>query len=529
MAESAEAVPQPLAAAAVVELHPVDAHDIKAYLREATSEHHVHKWVPVFDHMDRQPDGPLARALSTPLMTALASTAYSQTTADPAALLTPAFTSRAKVEEHLIDQLIPTVYTSHPRLGGQRTRWSADQAAKWLRFLARHLHRQNTRNLAWWDLARTPRIPGRLLVGIGTGLAAGLTAGLVVWVWSHFAEPVDGLWLLGYDPPALVPDWIWYRLEGGFTYSFVFGLGSGLVGLGSALGGLAVGLWGAPRPAAAKIRFAGSPIGALGGLVAALGFGLMVGVGTELWFQLELQSAYEPTGSADPGFTKTHGPLAWFIEGPGAGLESGLMAALVGAIVFGLGGLLGRGSIRRAMGGVLVGLGLGISGGIVLGFLRVTVSIDDWPWAGLQSGVGGGLVLGLILGFARLLSHPTDTARAANPASVLRSDRARALSIALLISVGGLLVVGIGLGSGLSGLGAGCGLLFAIVSGLVVGLHSAFGGLVIVRVWFALRGQLPWRVMRFLDDAYRRGVLRQVGAVYQFRHARLQDRLASRP
>jgi hypothetical protein len=34
--------------------------------------------------------------------------------------------------------------------------------------------------------------------------------------------------------------------------------------------------------------------------------------------------------------------------------------------------------------------------------------------------------------------------------------------------------------------------------------------------------------MRFLADAHRRAVLRQVGAVYQFRHARLQDNLARR-
>jgi hypothetical protein len=33
--------------------------------------------------------------------------------------------------------------------------------------------------------------------------------------------------------------------------------------------------------------------------------------------------------------------------------------------------------------------------------------------------------------------------------------------------------------------------------------------------------------MTFLDDAYRRGVLRQGGAAYQFRHARLQDHLAA--
>jgi hypothetical protein len=34
--------------------------------------------------------------------------------------------------------------------------------------------------------------------------------------------------------------------------------------------------------------------------------------------------------------------------------------------------------------------------------------------------------------------------------------------------------------------------------------------------------------MDFLSDAHRRGVLRQVGAVYQFRHIELQHRLAAR-
>jgi hypothetical protein len=34
--------------------------------------------------------------------------------------------------------------------------------------------------------------------------------------------------------------------------------------------------------------------------------------------------------------------------------------------------------------------------------------------------------------------------------------------------------------------------------------------------------------MRFLADTHRRAVLRQAGAAYQFRHARLQDNLANR-
>jgi NACHT domain len=44
------------------------------------------------------------------------------------------------------------------------------------------------------------------------------------------------------------------------------------------------------------------------------------------------------------------------------------------------------------------------------------------------------------------------------------------------------------------------------------------------RIWLAIQGQAPWRTMDFLADANRRGVLRQVGAAYQFRHARLLER-----
>jgi hypothetical protein len=42
----------------------------------------------------------------------------------------------------------------------------------------------------------------------------------------------------------------------------------------------------------------------------------------------------------------------------------------------------------------------------------------------------------------------------------------------------------------------------------------------------ALIGWLPWRLFAFLEDAHRRGVLRQAGTVWQFRHALLQDHLA---
>ena len=48
------------------------------------------------------------------------------------------------------------------------------------------------------------------------------------------------------------------------------------------------------------------------------------------------------------------------------------------------------------------------------------------------------------------------------------------------------------------------------------------------RIWLARRGLLPWRLMAFLAAARDCGVLRQNGAVYQFRHIELQHRLAAR-
>jgi hypothetical protein len=69
--------------------------------------------------------------------------------------------------------------------------------------------------------------------------------------------------------------------------------------------------------------------------------------------------------------------------------------------------------------------------------------------------------------------------------------------------------VALGLGTGMAGL-----------------ISRAWGSFCLARSWLALRGRLPWRLMRFLDDAHRRGVLRQSGAVYQFRHATLRDHLA---
>jgi hypothetical protein len=95
-----------------------------------------------------------------------------------------------------------------------------------------------------------------------------------------------------------------------------------------------------------------------------------------------------------------------------------------------------------------------------------------------------------------------------------------------------------GLGGGLASAVLSGRLALTLVGGLLCGLalglwyantETAWGRFVLVRCWLALRRRLPWRLMSFLTDAHKqRGVLRQAGAVYQFRHVDLQRRLATR-
>lgn len=59
-------------------------------------------------------------------------------------------------------------------------------------------------------------------------------------------------------------------------------------------------------------------------------------------------------------------------------------------------------------------------------------------------------------------------------------------------------------------------------------LPRAWPRFVLLRLVLAARGRLPWHFLRFLADARRRQLLRQSAGTYQFRHIRLQERLASR-
>jgi hypothetical protein len=68
----------------------------------------------------------------------------------------------------------------------------------------------------------------------------------------------------------------------------------------------------------------------------------------------------------------------------------------------------------------------------------------------------------------------------------------------------------------------------AVVGGLVFGLvGGSAASLRLTEVVLAFRRRGRVRFMRVCEEALDRQVLRQAGAVYQFRHAELQDHLAA--
>ncbi len=147
--------------------------------------------------------------------------------------------------------------------------------------------------------------------------------------------------------------------------------------------------------------------------------------------------------------------------------------------------------------------------------------------AGLAAGLGSVLALGLIF---QLSGVPGDLARVTSPRAVLAQDRQVALLLWLL---SGLMAgLAFGLATGLA-VGLAAGLFIGLAAGLAIGfvisrLQTTWLSFMLNSGRLALRGRLPWSLMDFLADAHQRGVLRQAGAVYQFRHIELQHRLANR-
>jgi len=460
-----------------VRLSDLTPDDVRSYLplttRKTRSGTTATKWDPVLDRAYYSPDfSALAAMLSTPLMVALARAIFSDTEADPADLLKCA--SAAELEDHLLEGFVPAVYS---RFRHDNLPCSAENAQRYLGFLASHLQRLGTYDLAWWELVTAvPRIVIGLVSGLVITLAVWLGAGIliVLGTWTDDARTawltastvaavacgvaggiVIGLGLrLRYPSPAKIQLRAATRLSR-FGQDFAFEWRSGRVMLWFLM-------W--------------SFVGAIFGFAA-----------TRIWRQLnKIRCAARGPDSVRPG----HGTCHRLDE---------VRSCLISAIL-------------DSKNGIVVGLA-----------------------AGFFTGFGINLVTTIV----RVLTVPVEPTETISPAELIVIDRAAALRQGIIIGIGGATVLWLTSWLGFEAaleisfetvfppgvwqfgwlLAAGSSALLWILCTKVWGLW------LIARIWLSLTGRLPWPVMTFLADAHRRGILRQSGGFYQFRHARLQNHL----
>ncbi|GGU75115.1 hypothetical protein GCM10010211_46370 [Streptomyces albospinus] len=183
---------------------------------------------------------------------------------------------------------------------------------------------------------------------------------------------------------------------------------------------------------------------------------------------------------------------------------------------------------RGLAGGLLFGLLWALGSAALMALLGVPgPAIAMSAGEELAVGIGLGFAIGLIAALGAGFETVIPREKHALPSYLLNTNRTTVLKQMLTIG----LVIGSGYGimfglanSALTGLGAG------LVAGSMIALGAAtmtaWGRwVVLARIWLPLTGRLPRDLDAFLQDAYARGILRQVGVVYQFRHVQLRDHL----
>jgi len=412
-----------LAAAAVIELQPVRPDQAASYLPTGNQLEGQERWKAVTTELSTNPSGPLAKALSTPLMVYLAQVAHKKTRVADELL---EFDDPDAIEQRLLQAYLPAFYQRDDTVAIPGTRrddrYSRQQAQRWLGFLATGLDGVDSQGIAWW---RFPAMCGpafavcyvamaALISGVAIGAAAGPVYGLMFAVAIAFRIPA-------YSNPVI-----------------------------------------STKPFQIKSMIAAAVCGILCGAVAYWsGGGLVASLVVATASTMVVNSAieaYQRHGVDDLPRTPVqvlHEDIkhslrlalsagiavfaaAVFMSGPIAGVVFGL----VGAFAAGQAGLLDVGIVRGA-----------IPGGLAYGMVGALAGATDFDV----------------------------------PQSFL--------------------------------------LAFGVMT-TIIALNVWYRS-VIARLWLVAGRKLPFQAMRFLEDAANRGVLRRSGAVYRFRHLRIQDHLAS--
>jgi len=438
--------PLPLTETATVS--PLQLEEAQRYLAESTP--HNAKWDEVFAALRRDPGGPLAQALTNPLLLRLARAIYERRNTDPADLLRHS-TSEEDIQSHLLGHFVPAVYGDQP---GRRTTWQPSQAQRWLRNLAEevrwHHYGEFSQRIVWWRLAPTAGPISQLIPAV-------VVTGLLWWLTDSYRKHPDGFIrtirsIMERGPLG--------RVVSPWTEELFLGVERIFPGTGELLMRALPNSW-----LSCVVWFL-----ALHVVLGRIGFG--GDRSTPLWCcVLDIRLEIIP--------------------------------------------LLTRLCLAAAVTGLL---------------LPAALASSDIPVSAGHVGLtAAGVVLWSLAHKARCLCSDISGVEVASPQASLRADRIAGIVVTAVqaVALSGLttLLVGIDLG-----------IAFLVAAAVVITLRHTLGsnrrgrfaseGYARARLVRWLRRQAPWRLMAFLADAQQRGVLRQDGAGYRFRHLRLLEHLA---
>jgi tetratricopeptide (TPR) repeat protein len=462
----------------VVELRPLTVSDIKDYL-DGTS---ARGWSAVVDRVENEPAWPLSEVLTNPLMLWTARKVYGD---KPNKLEQRSrYTTRATIERQLFNDFLDATYNSNH----EPSRYNPQEAQRWLRFLAgefldrgaegksleqpilgRPARISTTIDIAWWRLHRTVRRWQVISAVVRTALLMALIGALLIWLLKEHVDSLTGIYIAFRD--ALLGGPVGRVIQPTVDHLFALLPQNIRTALQAPVVGLYHQVW--------ALQISSGRLLAV--LVPLTGFWLFA--------LYERLYEWEYTPQRLDFRRRRSAVRAVFNFVKVAALTSVALAVAVGLL---------DGSFRAFFG-------------------------EPSTWSAV-------LTISLLGSTPSSSSFATkiDTAGGISPKEALALDRHA--DIVLTAYRRGIFAVIIGLLCVPQIVIAYLAFAFAAtVLALTMGGQgaSASRSYVDAKFWLACRRRLPWRAVNFLDHASRpqRGVLRQVGAVYQFRHLRLQEAL----
>ncbi|WP_405563624.1 NACHT domain-containing protein [Streptomyces phaeochromogenes] len=491
-----------LAHAVVVEPAGLATQESLRLLRQATAAGlSQQRWSCLADHVNEHPGGAVSEAFSSPLIVALARSVYAEGAGNPDELRD--FTSKEAIEDHLLAALVPTVYATARRHDPAGRLWSPEQAHHYLAQIASGMQLRGTTDLAWWQLYNWVPVLSRTWARCGA-------VGVLLFL----------LTLVGFATGQALPEFAPEKLG-----SLEWIPGAVAVAL-PCMCWLAARIVNRPGPRARRLTGA-----ARTALFGALAFAV-VGVTTDRPDDTA-PYAYAIACVFFWGFT-------FVLVLYSAGLPFPPLLPRRGT-------LTPSNRPRRLLLAVATFLGTTALAVAAFRLYALVVMTPDSPRSRPAPPVElpwtHGLILGALVGALQALLYwtrgTTSEQEVTDPVTTVRADRL----VTLVGCCAGLLLVtlpynlnavlqladpakpGPAYDNVLTAFV--CALLGVGPTGLMLAMAAhAWPYYTAARLLLATRGRLPWKLQHFLDDAHRLGILRQVGPLYQFRHARLQEHLA---